>query len=147
MVSVGVGAMVWAYTRSLYAIVAALLVGVFIDVDHVLDLYYWLVRNDKRRVWVLLHSYELVPPFLAGAYLTGWSPAVLAAALAFLAHILTDQLTNHVRPLTYFLTYRVAHGFRRSELLPKGDEQLYSKVLKIPWATRLLEWLRGKLRV
>ena len=121
VVSLGIGAIVWGFTKSPYSVLAAFLTGVLIDLDHLVEYYSWFVREERSKVWFFLHSYELaVPAFLAG-YMSGWDPVVLGVSAGFLGHVLTDQVVNPMRPLAYFFTYRAIKGFRRSELLIEGE--------------------------
>ena len=110
-VSLCIGGVLWAVTKSPYSFVASFLTGALIDLDHLVEYYWWFVREDNRRVWFFLHSYELVPPAFLAGYLSGWDPVVLGASLAFLGHLLSDQLANPVSPMTYFFTYRAIKGF------------------------------------
>jgi len=134
VISLGVGAIVWAFTRNIYAVLAAPLVGVLVDLDHLVDYYQWIVKERREHVWLFLHGYELTIAAILGAYASGWDPIVLAGALAYLAHILTDQFTNHVQPGTYFLTYRAVHGFRRGRVSQWREDDLFGDVLRFPVA-------------
>ena len=112
VISAGIGALVWYLTRSVAGAVTALAVGVFMDADHVLD-YLWIWRGRTDQLWVPLHSYELAVPMVIATWLSNWSPLLLAATLAHLGHLVTDQLSNSLsNPLVYFLTYRAWHKFR-----------------------------------
>lgn len=146
-ISLTIGGILWAITKSPYAMVAGFLTGVFIDLDHLVEYYRWFVKGDNSRVWFFLHRYELVvPAFLAG-YLSGWDPAVLAVSLAFLAHLLSDQLANPVGPLTYFFTYRAMKGFRRSEIIKADWEDIRQAFLSRPFARTVLGFLNPKIRL
>ena len=109
VISAGIGVVVWAFTRSVSAAVTAVAVGVLMDLDHLLDYYWWLWKEDRKYVWLFLHGYELVVPIFLGAWLLEWHPVALAAGLAHLAHILTDQFTNQVKPFTYFYTFLISY--------------------------------------
>lgn len=132
VISLGVGAIVWVFTRNIYAVVAAPLVGVLVDLDHLVDYYEWIVKERQEHVWLFLHGYELAVVAVLGAYASGWNPIVLASALAYLAHVLTDQFTNHVRPGTYFLLYRASRRFRRKRVSPWREAELYADLLRFP---------------
>ena len=133
--------------KSPYSAVAATLTGIMIDLDHLVEYYRWFVKEDTSRVWFVLHSYELlVPAFLAG-YISGWDPVVLGVSLAFLGHLLTDQLANPVRPLTYFFTYRAMKGFRRCQIINSEWEDLRHEFLRTTISRAILRKLNPGLKV
>jgi hypothetical protein len=145
-ISLGIGGVLWAVTTSPYSMVAAVITGLMVDVDHLLEYYWWFVKEDHSRVWYLLHSYELVvPAFLAG-YLSGWDPMVLGVSLAFLGHLITDQLANPVAPLTYFFTYRALKRFRRRDIVRTEWEELEREFLRTPAARTILGALNPRLK-
>ena len=147
VISLSIGGVLWAVTKSPYSMVAASLTGLMIDLDHLVEYYWWFVRGDNRRVWYFLHSYELVvPAFLAG-YLSGWDPVVMGVSFAFLGHLLTDQLANPARPLTYFFTYRVMKGFRRSELFDVEWEDIERESLRMPFTRRVLGIFNRRIKI
>ena len=140
IISLTIGGGLWGVTKSPYSLVSAFLTGVMIDIDHLPEFYRWFVKGDNTKVWFFFHSYELlVPVFLAG-YLSGWEPVVLGISFAFLGHLLTDQLTNPVRPLTYFFTYRASKGFRRSEIIHVQSDDTW-QVLQHRSIIRTILWL------
>ena len=104
-ISMTIGGVVWAATKSPYSMIAATLTGAMVDLDHLLEYYLWFVKDDNSRVFFFLHSYELLVPCILAGYLSGWDPVVLGSSLAFLGHLITDQLANPVHPLAYFFTY------------------------------------------
>jgi len=137
----------WAVTKSPYSMVSAVLTGVLIDLDHLIEYYRWFVKEDNSRVYFFLHSYELVvPAFLAG-YLSGWDPVILGVSSAFLGHLLSDQLANPVAPLAYFFTYRAMKGFRRREIIDVEWEALQREFLRVPVTRAVLGVFNPRLRV
>ena len=116
-VSAAVGGVAWAATGEPAAFAASMAVGVLIDVDHLLDFYNWYRRRDRRHLLVLLHAWEYS---LAGlvALLAGLTdPLLVGALLGHAAHLAGDQVANPVRPMGYFLLYRLRHRFLRDRLL------------------------------
>lgn len=145
-VSLVVGGVVWAATRSPGSVLAALAAGVLIDLDHLPDYFNALVLRRRARVWLLLHSYEWVVPGLLAAYLSGWNPMAVAGVGAFLAHILCDQVGNQVYPFSYFFTYRLLKGFRAEEVAGWSGQGMERTLMAYP-ATRLLTpWVLRTLR-
>lgn len=136
----------WGFTRSVSAAVTAVAVGVLMDVDHLLDYYWWLWREQRDYVWLFLHGYELAVLLFLAAWLWEWHPVALAAGLAHLVHLVTDQFTNHVRPLTYFYTYRALHRFRRVQVSDWSATFVYQDLMKFPGIAPVLHWLHPKFR-
>ncbi|MCC6628190.1 MAG: hypothetical protein IT340_12410 [Chloroflexi bacterium] len=94
----------------------ALVAGVLVDADHLVDLA--LARWAGRRRWVVLplHGWELVAALLLGGRGALAGPARVGA-LALLLHLLLDLATNRpARPALYSLLYRGRHGFRADRL-------------------------------
>ncbi len=107
----------------------SVLSGVFLDLDHLVE--YGLARRahpsvrdfskfwreyPEPRVFLWLHSGELLLVF-AGAAWGGIAPAVTGGLAFGLAHhLLLDQLGNGVRWGGYFLLFRWALGFQTRRL-------------------------------
>ena len=63
------------------------------------------------------HAWEYtVAGFIALAF--WYHPIFLAAMLGHLSHMVIDQITNNVGPLSYSMVYRIRRGFVRSDLSP-----------------------------
>ena len=121
------------YFRSAKYVVISFLAGVLIDGDHVID--YWLnnrptlnikkiykccLRIDLPKLYLGLHSYELVMLLWISIYLFSLSFFWQAIALGITQHIILDQLTNSISILAYFFTYRFMNGFKKEQILRQG---------------------------
>ena len=116
--STAIGVTVWKATGNPSAVPAALVTGVLIDGDHVLDWIDWIYQGYRKHMIVLLHAWELVVVLLASLMI--WHhPIFVAAVLGYVGHVITDHLLNSTYPWTYFLSYRVYRRFR-SEWLHKS---------------------------
>jgi hypothetical protein len=134
--SAAVAAAAYAATRSPTVAVAALLSGIFIDLDHVADhlltsgekfsvpgFFSWCEELRWERIFIVLHSIELLVLAAALAY---WlrSELLFGLVLGAGSHLALDQIGNR-KPLPghrfsawhYFLTYRYRMGFRKSRLV------------------------------
>lgn len=134
ILSGGVSAVFGLWMQSFWGIVVCFLSGIFIDLDHHLD--YFLERkelplsykklvdfleNDHRsKLYLVLHSYELIALLWVSIFYFQLNAVWLGAAIGFTAHIFCDEIVNPLRPLSYFLTYRVKHNFRREMFFKKG---------------------------
>ncbi len=119
-VSIAVG----LYFRSAACAAAAFLAGTLIDIDHLVDyyaqhpftlrvrdIYGALADNKMKRIFILLHSYELVIILWLVIYTFSLSNIWKALAIGATQHLLFDQLTNPLNSFAYFLTFRVAKRF------------------------------------
>lgn len=147
IISAGIGVVIWAFTRSVTAGATAVAVGVFMDLDHLLDYYFWLWKEKRRYLWLVLHGYELIVPMFLVSWLSGWNPIILAATLAHLGHLVTDQFTNNPPTFTYFLSYRFAKRFRARELMKiRKESDLYREFLQFPGVLPVLHKLHPRFR-
>ena len=142
VISLGIGAGVWAATKSPLAIPVAFCSGVLIDIDHALDFYNWYFRGDRRYLLVVFHAWEFSLLGLVALFAFYYHPLLLAAVLGHLGHIITDQLANSFHPMAYSIVCRLRHRFDRPQLM---GERLYSlsQALhnSIPFWGHLEPWL------
>ena len=117
---------------------AAFLSGVFIDADHMID-YIFMNRppysfrrmtdiyynNRLTRVFLLLHSWELLALLALAAVATGWQPFLTGLLIGMGHHLLLDQLFNDPHPLGYCLSYRLYNrlSYSRCFRRPAGPLQ------------------------
>lgn len=110
----------------------SLAAGVLIDIDHVFDyylqegvtlrlkdMYAWCDENKFKLIFLFFHSVELVAllwlvimRFRLGLF---WA----AAAVGFTQHLLLDIIFNPIYSYSYFLSYRIARGFKKEHLMKK----------------------------
>ncbi|GEM_PF-726446 len=126
---------------SYWLVFFSLLVGFFIDADHLVDylVCFWQNRQSvekknwfnsifhlksffdpfsyvkkSHRVIVPLHGWELVPLFWLGLRFLGqeWAlPGLEWTSLAYVVHLLWDQLVCAGNWRSYFLTHRLLNRF------------------------------------
>ncbi len=142
VVSCIVASGVWWWTRDGWMAVLSWIVGVGVDLDHVIDymmherrlptsvkefLDYYLSRHGYPRVVILFHGYE----WLLGLILLAWAwwPTmwITVVTLSYAQHLVLDLLANkHVHPLCYFVAFRIHCGFSRAVLIRSGPAALQS---------------------
>jgi hypothetical protein len=137
-VSLALGGGTWLISGSSGSIAVALLVGVFMDLDHLPDYYRWLILDRSNRLWLFLHSYELLIPALFISAASDWNPLAIAGTLALLGHLLGDQWANAVRPWSYFFTFRAINGSRTSATTSMTSQEMYEDLLQLPLMSRFL---------
>jgi len=121
-----VSALVWWWLRSSAAALACFLMGVFIDLDHVIDFLYNSRRHLRIRrffaafefevlenIFVFLHSWEFALIWLALLLCVPDTrqPVALGLFVGFVTHLGLDNLFNRHSRWAYFLSYRIRHGF------------------------------------
>ena len=125
-------------------------VGVVMDMDHLYDYYQWLIKSKPRRVYVLLHAWEYSFLGLAAIAVFWSTPLLIAVVLGHLAHVTSDHLYNRMPRFSYFITYRIAKGFRISRPPHRhgdsGDQSLgLSRLLPLGLGRIFAPWLDRKL--
>ena len=104
--------------------VSALLAGIFIDLDHFFD-YFMDVKNFKfsfndffyrlneariKKVYVLLHSYEVMAVFTL-IVLNSKSPILTGVYIGVLTHFMADITCWRAYYYSYSLIYRISVKF------------------------------------
>ncbi len=110
----------YAATQSPAMAAVALLSGIFVDADHLLDFVlmnrppYTLRRmmdtyyqGRLTHVFLCLHAWEVVGIVALAAMATNWNPLATGLLIGMGHHLLLDQIFNRPYPLGYFLTYRL----------------------------------------
>ena len=120
----------WTYFSSAWCAVFSFLAGVLIDLDHLVDfysshsftlkartIYDACARIDLDRLYLPLHSYELLAIIWVTIYFFSLADIWKAIAIGLTQHLIFDQFTNPLKTLSYFLTYRAMKGFDKRLLL------------------------------
>jgi len=115
----------YLFTKSVFGSISVFLVGVFIDLDHIIDFWIgnkkiiftireffdYFYKQKYNKAYVLFHSVEFIPIiFILGNMFLG-KIITYGILLGFIAHILLDHIGNGSKLLTYFLTYRIYKKF------------------------------------
>lgn len=121
---------VWIHFRSFVCALISFLAGVLIDLDHLIDfyannrftfsikrIYCACIRIRFRKIYILLHSYEMLIILWLAIYFFSLSNIWKALAIGLTQHIIFDQLTNPISRYGYFLTFRIAKGFKKEIVL------------------------------
>lgn len=126
------GIIIFFFTRSLIAGLAAFVVGVFIDLDHLID--YWILKpkrpfsirdfldcekSDAQKKWIflLLHGWEWAALLVVAAWLSGWNTLLIAIFLSVVLHLVLDTCyiikATDFSPSVYFVVLRAIRGFKK----------------------------------
>jgi hypothetical protein len=117
--------------------------GVLIDLDHYLE--YWLLRkkfpyrykdlvdfcwyNEEKKLYLLFHAYEYVFVLWFLIFFSGLRQVWLGLAIGLTIHLVLDQFTNPIKPLFYFLTFRIKNQFDKNKTIA---EVYYQRKFKKP---------------
>jgi membrane-bound metal-dependent hydrolase YbcI (DUF457 family) len=131
IVSAGLGSIFWAKSKDPRTFALSLVFGVLVDLDHLIDYWYFKRRicfdlgeflhsrywEHSKRLFVLFHAFEYLP--LVFFFWQAWKGRkwAVAATAAMSSHVLADHLINELKPLGYFISYRIAKRFRSDELI------------------------------
>jgi len=118
VISSAVGGGVWVATGSIAAAAVAVGVGVLMDVDHLLDYYQRFAKGKHDKIYVLFHGWEYSLAGLGVLALFFQPPIFIAAVLAHLAHVITDQWHNGFSRFGYSITFRAIKGFNVAAIAP-----------------------------
>jgi len=138
--SLALGGAISLGTGSLEALAGAMIGGVIIDADHIIDQvwsinegaplahgsqrahgrFQQLVRRRKLiRLPLIFHSYELMIGLVILAAMLR-TPFMTGLVAGYLLHLALDLIRHHHEfrsPLFYLISYRLARGFRRERLI------------------------------
>ena len=127
-----ISALVWVFFKSFGCAAVSFLSGILIDLDHLIDYYanhgftfkvkamYGAFHNIRfKKLYVILHSYELIALLWALICLFSLSNIWKALAIGFTQHLIFDQFTNPINKPGYFLTYRISRGFKKESIVNK----------------------------
>jgi hypothetical protein len=132
LVTAPVAAGTWYFTHSWIYVLMTVALGVLIDFDHVFDyireekkfnmkgLFIKSYLGDFEYFYVIFHAWEYIPlAWIIGALINNYTFSTVFS-VAYISHMLPDQLVNNVKPFGYFFTYRVMKKFEMRELFYKG---------------------------
>jgi membrane-bound metal-dependent hydrolase YbcI (DUF457 family) len=128
IISILISGAVFLIFKSVTASALALLSGVLIDGDHLLDYFIkikWKLKSfsiknffytyrteDQPKYYLLLHSFELSVFFPFLLFLIGCKEAAAGVFLGYFPHMVLDRIFNGGHPFGYFLIYRAIRKFK-----------------------------------
>jgi hypothetical protein len=106
------------------------LVGILVDVDHFFDyvrdtgwnlnlkqFFNYSYGAKYERFYLFLHAYEHLILIAIIIVISNYNIFIIAAGVGFTQHLIFDQIINPVKPMAYFLTYRLKNKFSKQCLL------------------------------
>lgn len=131
IVSVSLGAIVWLFSKSLFAGLLCLFAGTLIDIDHLVEYIvhyglhgfnfkecYWTCvkfiepegKVSIKKIYLLFHVGELAI-LLWVVFMLTKSIYLFSIALGYTVHLIMDASFNLITPSAYFMTCRIKNGF------------------------------------
>jgi hypothetical protein len=108
---------------------------VVVDFDHFFDyirdnglqfkrdhFYRYFNEGKYEKLYLLFHAYEYLMAIVLLIMITGNNLFLMAIAIGFFQHLFFDQITNPMKPMAYFLIYRIKNKFSKESLV--RDEYL-----------------------
>lgn len=120
ILSASVGAAVWAATSEPLALPITIGTGILVDIDHLPDMVWHHFFKKQATASFVLHSWEwLIGLFCLGivVWFHWWIIAVIAG---YASHIMTDQLFNKPKLLSYSFIFRATKAFKFRCIFPNG---------------------------
>ena len=110
---------------------AAFLSGILIDFDHHIDyliakgriplsykkLFYFCSYDSYPKIYLLFHAWEYLALLWFFIYIAKLHVIWIGFALGLTTHMICDQWVNPLKPLGYFLIYRIKQGFLKRKIL------------------------------
>ena len=88
------------------------------------DLFIKSYKGDFKKLYVIFHSYEFVPLVWIIGVITGNYEFPAVFTIAYLFHMIPDQMANNVRPFGYFFTFRAIKNFDMDKVFYSPDYRL-----------------------
>ena len=130
IVSSVTGGVLSVWLHSWEAGMGCLLGGVFIDIDHHIDYYFdykkipWRYKDlidyctspAKDKLYLIFHAYEFLVLLWLAVFLLKLNSFWIGLGVGVSVHMMCDQFYNPLRPLAYFILYRIKNGFESKKL-------------------------------
>jgi hypothetical protein len=131
IVSAGVSLGCQVTMHSWPATIGCFFSGILLDVDHYLE--YYLLRkkfpykykdlvdfcwyNQESNLYLFFHAYEYLFVLWFSIYFFCLGKIWVAVAVGLTTHLVLDQWVNPIKPLFYFLTFRIKNQFKKTKIL------------------------------
>ena len=141
--SIALGVVLYYIFKSVPMAISAILSGVLIDLDHVLEGYISFGRKfniwqtikiaencEFRNFYVIMHSYELLFALALLAFIFRPGDVLIGICLGLLLHIIIDSAFNEIRPNAMFFIKRLKAGFKINDLIYVEKQKAKNKSRK-----------------
>ncbi|MBU0951293.1 MAG: hypothetical protein KKH91_00485 [Elusimicrobia bacterium] len=135
IISIAVSSVAYLVFKSYEVAISVLLAGIFIDLDHLFDyfmdvkkitfgfsdFFYRLNEARLKKVYVLLHSYEVLAVFTF-IVIKLKTPILLGAYIGVLTHFMADIMCWRAYFYSYSLIYRASVRFDTKKIFNLAGE-------------------------
>lgn len=140
--SLTIGALLWLFTRSLYAGFLCFASGILVDLDHILEyiihhgwkdltfknMYEACEQTERqkgdmrfKKLYIIFHISEIAILLWIAAIYTK-NIFLLAIAWGYSSHLILDVIGNNTYPISYFMFWRAINKFDSDKLFIKNGE-------------------------
>lgn len=81
------------------------------------EFFEYSYKAKYERTYLFLHAYEHLLLMAFITVISNYNIIIIAAGVGFAQHLVLDHIFNPVKPMAYFLTYRLKNGFTKQCLL------------------------------
>ena len=135
-VSTIVSGILYILFKSWSMTIAALLSGIFIDLDYYIDylieygspfdfkkFFYTINEEHIKKLYMIFHGWEWSVVLLAIGWLSGWNHWVIGTLIGYGHHMITDAIFNTNWTLSgYSLLWRWKNDFISESIRPRRSE-------------------------
>lgn len=129
IVSAGVSLGCQVTMHSWPATIGCFFSGILLDVDHYLEYYIFRKKfpykykdlvdfcwyNQESDLYLFFHAYEYLFVLWFSIYFFCLGKVWVGIAVGLTTHLLLDQWFNPIKPLFYFLTFRIKNQFKKAK--------------------------------
>lgn len=137
-ISITISGILYMIFKSWGLALTSLAAGIFIDLDHIIDVarehgwsvkikdFFVLCENGQfDRIILVLHGWEWIILMSAASWLTNWNPWITGTAIGLGQHLLLDTYYNGAPIPSYSLIYRWKKNFDFDTIFPKFIHNKY----------------------
>ncbi len=133
-ISLGLGLMLWWATASFMSLALSVIAGFLIDLDHLTEYFRFRFTGKSDKLFIILHSYELLPIIWAIGLILNVERAAMVVTIGFLSHLAADILAYGSNPLVYSFCFRASRGFDFKRLAPQKRPSR-KKMTELKWVS------------
>lgn len=130
IISTSISTVFWFLSKDLPATAACFFSHIFIDTDHHLEYIFtkkkfpWSLRKlsaffddpSYRKVFLVFHAWEYLLILWLTIFALDLNLVWVGLAIGLTTHIIADELYNPIRPMGYFIIFRMMLGFDKEKL-------------------------------
>lgn len=137
--STAVSGLMFLFFKSWGLTVASFIAGIFIDLDHILDVMrehgrtvtvkdFFRICNTAQfdRIYLICHGWEWLLMGSVMAWYSNWNPWIVGATIGFTHHMVLDSIFNSTDFKSYSLLWRWRNDFNFDRCFVKLKDWKYN---------------------